>query len=51
MICSVESQGRSLEELAWVYDQRNPVAASKMVDKVVVQADGTVSEKIVDQIN
>jgi sugar porter (SP) family MFS transporter len=44
----VESQGRSLEELEWVYNQPNPVKASLTVDKVVVQADGTVTEKIVD---
>jgi hypothetical protein len=43
----VESQGRSLEELDWVYQQPNPVKASLKVDKIVVQADGTVSEKIV----
>ncbi|KAE9376357.1 putative MFS lactose permease [Stipitochalara longipes BDJ] len=46
----VESQGRTLEELEWVYSQKNPVKASLKVDKVVVQADGTVSEKVVDQI-
>lgn len=44
---SVESQGRSLEELEWVYNQPHPVRASLHVDKVVVQADGTVT-KIVD---
>ncbi|KAI0015303.1 lactose permease [Xylariomycetidae sp. FL0641] len=42
----VESQGRTLEELEWVYDQPNPVKASLKVDKVIVQADGTVTEKI-----
>ncbi|KAE9366384.1 putative MFS lactose permease [Stipitochalara longipes BDJ] len=47
-IFCVESQGRSLEELEWVYNQPNPVKASLHVDKVVVQADGTVTEKIVD---
>jgi len=47
----VESQGRTLEELEWVYSQKNPVQASKHVDKVIVQADGTVTEKIIDDIN
>ncbi|EPS25673.1 hypothetical protein POX_c04047 [Penicillium oxalicum] len=42
----VESQGRTLEELEWVYQQPNPVKASLNVDKVVVQEDGTVTEKI-----
>jgi len=42
----VESQGRTLEQLEWVYDQPNPVKASLKVDKVVLQADGTVAEKI-----
>ncbi|KAH8891115.1 putative MFS lactose permease [Thozetella sp. PMI_491] len=43
----VESQGRTLEELELIYSQPNPVKASLHVDKVVVQADGTVTEKIV----
>ncbi|KAH8885450.1 lactose permease, variant [Thozetella sp. PMI_491] len=43
----VESQGRTLEELEWVYSQPNPVKASLKADKVVVQADGRVTEKIV----
>ncbi|KAI1504813.1 lactose permease [Biscogniauxia marginata] len=43
----VESQGRTLEQLQWVYDQPNPVKASLKVDKVIVQADGKVTEKIV----
>jgi hypothetical protein len=43
---SVEAQGRTLEELEWVYQQPNPVKASQSFDKVVVQADGTVTEKI-----
>ncbi|KAL0475083.1 MFS lactose permease [Neurospora intermedia] len=43
----VESQGRTLEQLEWVYDQPNPVKASLKVEKVVVQADGHVSEAIV----
>ncbi|KAI0434177.1 putative MFS lactose permease [Xylaria sp. FL1042] len=44
----VESQGRTLEQLEWVYDQPNPVKASQKIDKVIVQADGKVSEKIVE---
>ncbi|KAI1353792.1 putative MFS lactose permease [Xylaria sp. FL0043] len=44
----VESQGRTLEQLEWVYDQPNPVKASQKIDKVVVQADGKVTEKIVE---
>jgi hypothetical protein len=45
---SVESQGRTLEELEYIYEQPNPVKASLHVDKVVVQVDGKVSEKVVD---
>ena len=45
--CRVESQGRTLEEMDWVYEQPNPVKASLKVDKVILQADGTVTEKIV----
>jgi hypothetical protein len=44
---SVESQGRTLEQLEWVYDQKNPVKASLHVDKVIVQADGKVTEKVI----
>ncbi|CEN60702.1 hypothetical protein ASPCAL03137 [Aspergillus calidoustus] len=44
----VEAQGRTLEELDWVYQQPYPVKASKKVDKVIQQADGTVTEKVVD---
>jgi len=44
----VESQGRTLEQLDWVYNQKNPVKASLKVDKVVVQSDGHVTEKIAD---
>jgi hypothetical protein len=33
---SVESQGRTLEQLEWIYNQPNPVKASKQVVKVVV---------------
>lgn len=43
---SVESQGRTLEQLEWVYQQDNPVKASLNVDKIVIQEDGTVTEKI-----
>jgi len=43
----VESQGRTLEQLEWVYDQPNPVKASLKAEKIVVQEDGTVTEKIV----
>lgn len=46
---SVEAQGRTLEELEWVYKQPDPVKASQHVDRVVQQADGTVTEKIVDR--
>ena len=38
----VEAQGRTLEELEWVYDQPNPVKTSLNRDRVVVQDDGTV---------
>ncbi len=47
---SVEAQGRTLEQLEWVYSQPNPVKASLVVDKVVVQVDGTVTEKIVGDV-
>ncbi|KAJ5620469.1 hypothetical protein N7510_004453 [Penicillium lagena] len=47
----VESQGRTLEELEWLYQQPNPVKASKTLDKVVVQRDGTVTEKIEDDVD
>jgi hypothetical protein len=43
---SVESQGRTLEQLEWVYNQKYPVKASLKADKVVVQADGHVSEVV-----
>ena len=46
LIYSVESQGRTLEQLEWVYNQPNPVKASLKVDKVIVQADGRVTEKV-----
>ena len=41
-IFGVEAQGRTLEELDWIYDQPNPVKASTRLDKVVVAQDGTV---------
>ncbi|KAL2021382.1 hypothetical protein VTK56DRAFT_7247 [Thermocarpiscus australiensis] len=44
---SVESQGRTLEELEWVYNQPNPVKASLKLDKVILTEDGKVAEKIV----
>ncbi|KAK4156655.1 general substrate transporter [Chaetomidium leptoderma] len=43
----VESQGRTLEQLEWVYDQPNPVKASLQVDKIILTDDGKVAEKIV----
>ncbi|GAB1310672.1 Lactose permease [Madurella fahalii] len=43
----VESQGRTLEQLEWVYNQPNPVKASLKVDKVILAEDGKVVEKIV----
>lgn len=45
----VESQGRTLEELEQIYSQPNPVKASLNIDQVIVQADGRVSEKVVDE--
>jgi len=39
----VESQGRTLEQLAWVYDQPNPVKASLQVEKIVLEADGRIA--------
>ncbi|GFZ44930.1 hypothetical protein JCM24511_02656 [Saitozyma sp. JCM 24511] len=38
----VESQGKTLEELNWIYDQPNPVKASLKTSEVVVADDGTV---------
>jgi len=47
--CSVESQGRTLEQLEWVYNQPNPVKASKKVVKVAVdQASGHVVGRVDD---
>jgi hypothetical protein len=42
----VEAQGRTLEELEWVYEQPNPVKASLQFDKVVVRSDGTVGARL-----
>ncbi|KAL2271383.1 hypothetical protein VTJ83DRAFT_754 [Remersonia thermophila] len=42
----VESQGRTLEQLEWVYNQPNPVKASLQVDKIIITDDGKVAEKI-----
>ncbi|KAK3393329.1 general substrate transporter [Podospora didyma] len=42
----VESQGRTLEQLEWVYQQPNPVKASLKVDKIIIQDDGRVIEKV-----
>jgi len=33
---SVESQGRTLEQLEWIYNQPNPVKASKKKVQVLV---------------
>ena len=38
----VETQGRTLEELEWVYAQPNPVKASKQYDEILVRDDGAV---------
>ncbi|KAK4454499.1 lactose permease [Podospora aff. communis PSN243] len=40
----VESQGRTLEQLEWVYDQPNPVKASLKVDKVILDESGHVAQ-------
>ncbi|WWC66064.1 uncharacterized protein I303_108686 [Kwoniella dejecticola CBS 10117] len=42
----VESQGRTIEQLEWVYNQPNPVKASLKVDKVIIEQDGRVVEKV-----
>lgn len=39
----VESQGRTLEEIEWVYNQPNPVKASLKVEQVVIRDDGKVA--------
>jgi len=41
-IFAVESQGRTLEELEWVYDQPNPVRASLKVQTILVKDDGDI---------
>lgn len=46
-LLGVEMQGRTLEELDWVFKQPNPLKASLQLDKIVQQADGRVTEKIV----
>ena len=38
----VETQGRTIEELEWVYAQPNPVKASIQVTEVVVNERGQV---------
>ncbi len=38
-------QGRTLEELEWVYNQPNPFKASKRMEKVLVQEDGGIVVK------
>jgi hypothetical protein len=43
---SVESQGRTIEELEWVYQQNHPVKASLQVDKIVIYNNGQVVEKL-----
>ena len=40
--CAVESQGRTLEELAYIYAQPNPVTASKRKNKIILQESGQV---------
>lgn len=42
--CAVESVGRTLEELAVIYDAPNPVKASKSKERIIVQDDGEVIE-------
>jgi len=42
----VESQGRTLEELEWIYQQPNPVKASLKLDKVIVSSSGQVTERL-----
>ncbi|RAO66843.1 uncharacterized protein BHQ10_002855 [Talaromyces amestolkiae] len=41
-ILCVEAQGRTLEQLEWVYQQSNPVKASLEVDEIEVRSDGKV---------
>ena len=42
----VEGQGRTLEELEWVYQQPNPVKASLQFDQVTVGQDGVVRRQV-----
>ncbi|KAK3329921.1 general substrate transporter [Apodospora peruviana] len=46
----VESQGRTLEQLEWVYQQKYPVKASLKVDKVIIADDGKVLEKVAEDL-
>lgn len=39
---TVESQGRTLEELAYIYAQPNPVSASKRKEKIIIEGTGNV---------
>ena len=41
-IFCVEAQGRTLEELEWIYDQPNPVKASTKFETVFVSNDNQV---------
>ncbi|CDZ97895.1 lactose permease [Phaffia rhodozyma] len=40
--CCVETQGRTLEELDWIFSQKNPVKASKKRDKIAISHDKVV---------
>ncbi|KAL8403921.1 hypothetical protein RB594_008974 [Gaeumannomyces avenae] len=44
----VESHGRTLEQLEWVYNQPSPVKASLKVEKIVLANDGRVVEVLED---
>ena len=43
-------QGRTIEELEWIYSQPNPVKASLKFDKVLVADDGQVTEVIEKEV-
>lgn len=45
----VEGQGRTLEELAWVYDQANPVKASREIPKPP-HVENRAEQRIVSEI-
>lgn len=45
----VEAQGRTLEELEWIYNQPRPVKASLSIEKVVVANDGRVIGRETEQ--